>query len=517
VGDDGRVIDDPDACYRAVASSDPRFDGWFFFGVTTTRIFCRPSCPATTPKRTNVRFYRSAAEAQGAGFRACRRCRPDTAPGSPAWNVRGDLAARALALIDDGLVDRAGVGAVARRLAVSERHLHRVLVAEVGAAPVALARARRAQTARILIETTDLPFTEIAFAAGFASVRQFNDTVRAFFGANPTTLRADRRTVGRRDPPSSTRGPSSTDLAAADHRTTTTTTTLSLRLATRAPFAGAELLAFLAARTIEGVDAVDAEGAYWRTLRLPHGDGCAALRVADDHVRASLLLGDLRDVGPAVARLRRLLDLDGDPEAIDADLRRDPALAGLVAGTPGRRSPGAVDGTEQLVRAIIGQQISVRGARTVTRRLVEALGRPLSLGAITAPGALPDLRVTFPSAEAIAGAPDAALSMPGARRRALVSACEAVASGALDLSPGADRAAAVEQLLARPGIGPWTAGYVAMRALGDPDVFLPTDVGVRRGLEAVGLTTAPRAASAHAERWSPWRSYALHHLWAAAG
>jgi AraC family transcriptional regulator of adaptative response / DNA-3-methyladenine glycosylase II len=511
VGDDGRVIDDPDACYRAVASSDPRFDGWFFFGVTTTRIFCRPSCPATTPKRTNVRFYRSAAEAQGAGFRACRRCRPDTAPGSPAWNVRGDLAARALALIDDGLVDRGGVGAVAHRLAVSERHLHRVLVAEVGAAPVALARARRAQTARILIETTDLPFTDIAFAAGFASVRQFNDTVRAFFGANPTTLRSDHRTVGRRQRPSSTRGPSSTD---PDHRATTT---LSLRLATRAPFAGAELLAFLAARTIDGVDAVDAEGAYWRTLRLPHGDGCAALRVADDHVQASLLLGDLRDVGPAVARLRRLLDLDGDPEAIDADLGRDPALADLVAGTPGRRSPGAVDGTEQLVRAIIGQQISVRGARTVTRRLVETLGQPLSIGPITAPDAPVGLRVTFPSAEAIAGAPDAALSMPGARRRALVGACEAVASGSLDLSPGADRAAAVEQLLARSGIGPWTAGYVAMRALGDPDVFLPTDVGVRRGLEAVGLATAPGAAAARAERWRPWRSYALHHLWAAAG
>jgi AraC family transcriptional regulator of adaptative response / DNA-3-methyladenine glycosylase II len=503
------VIDDPEACYRALASRDARFDGWFFVGVTSTGIFCRPSCPATTPKRTNARFYRSAAAAQGDGFRACRRCRPDTAPGSPEWNVRGDLAARAVALIDDGLIDRSGVGALARRLAVSERHLHRVLVAELGASPLALARARRALTARILIETTDLAFTDLAFAAGFSSVRQFNDTVRAYFGANPTTLRADRRT-------SMARGRST---IGAPHAAPSpgAATTVSLRLATRPPFAGAEVIGFLAERTIAGVDAVAPDGAYWRTLALPHGDGCCVLRAGEAHVQVSLVLGDLRDVGPAVSRIRRLLDLDADPKAIDADLGRDRQLAPLVAATPGRRSPGTIEGAEQLVRAIIGQQISVAGARTVTRRLVEALGAPLGIDLPTALGAPEGLYATFPSPAAIAGAPAAAFSMPDARRRALVGACEALVDGELDLSPGADRSATIERLLRLRGIGPWTASYVAMRALGDPDVFLPTDVGVRRGLEAIGLQADPAEALARAERWRPWRSYALHHLWAAPG
>lgn len=500
------TIDD-EARYRAVKSKDRRFDGWFFVGVTSTGIFCRPSCPATTPRRANVRFYPTAAAAQASGFRACRRCRPDTAPGSPEWNVRGDLAGRAMGLIDDGLVDREGVGGVARRLAVSERHLHRILVAELGASPLALARSRRAQTARILIETTALPFTEIAFAAGFASIRQFNDTVREVFGANPSTLRADRSTSVRRG--------RSGDLLSGDGATTGPTP-ISLRLATRAPFAGDEVLAFLAVRAIPGVEAVDPDGTYHRVLRLPCGPAIASLHAAPDHVAARLLLSDLADLGPAVARCRRLLDLDADPIAVDEALGSDPALAPLVVATPGRRSPGAADGTELLVRAVIGQQVSVAGARTVAGRVAAALGDPLPEALTASPLAPPGLALAFPSADALAGADPTTFSMPRARGRALTAACGLVADGSVVLDPGSDRSEVERALLAVKGIGPWTTAYLAMRALSDPDVFLPTDLGVLRGLAYLGGAADPKAAALQAEAWRPWRSYALHHLWSVA-
>lgn len=509
VGHDGAVIDDEERCYRAVRAKDARFDGWFFVGVTSTGIFCRPSCPATTPRRANVRFYPSAAAAQGAGFRACRRCRPDTAPGSPEWNVRADLAGRAMALVNDGLVDREGVPGLARRLAVSERHLHRLLAAELGAGPLALARARRAQTARILIETTELPFTEIAFAAGFASIRQFNDTVRDVFGANPTVLRADRRTAivrgrsGTRSPTHATPGAGPTPIA--------------LRLATRSPFAGPEVVGFLAARAIPGVEAVGPDGTYHRVLDLPLGPALVSLSAAEDHVAARLVLGDLGDLGPAVERCRRLLDLDADPQAIDELLGADPFLAPLVAATPGRRSPGVVAGHELLVRAIVGQQVSVAGARTVAAGIAGRLGEPVPDGlAATAPDGAA-LTHRFPTAEALAGSDPALLPMPRARGTALVTALALVADGSLALDPGADRAAVEAGLLGVKGIGPWTASYVAMRALGDPDVFLPTDIGVRNGLVDLGAAGDPAAAEERAAGWRPWRSYALHHLWSAAG
>jgi AraC family transcriptional regulator of adaptative response / DNA-3-methyladenine glycosylase II len=504
----GGVELDEESCYRAVRSRDRRFDGWFFVGVSSTGIFCRPSCPATTPKRANVRFFPTAAAAQGNGFRACRRCRPDTAPGSPEWNVRGDLAARAMALIDDGLVDREGVGGVARRMAVSERHLHRVLVAELGASPVALARSRRAHTARLLIETTTLSFTEIAFAAGFASVRQFNDTVQAFFGASPTTLRRDRTTALRRNRAASAPKPDGAPSSAG-------VTPISLRLATREPFAGSELLGFLALRAIPGVEAVDPDGTYRRVLRLPTGPAVVSLRAEADHVAARVLLSDLRDLGPAVARCRRVLDLDADPVAVDEVLGADPLLAPLVAAVPGRRSPGAVDGTELLVRAIVGQQVSVAGARTVAARVAAARGEALPSALAAAAGAEGLVR-SFPDAAAVAGADPATLSMPRQRAAALIDAASLVASGAIELDPGADRAEVERRLLAVRGIGPWTTAYLAMRALGDPDVFLPTDLGVLRGLAAVGVPDDPTAAAARAASWRPWRSYALHHLWARA-
>ena len=500
------MIDDEERCYRAVSAKDARFDGWFFVGVTTTGIFCRPSCPATTPRRANVRFYPTAAAAQHAGLRACRRCRPDTAPGSPEWNQRADLAGRAMRLVNDGLVDREGVGGLARRLAVSDRHLHRVLVAELGAGPLALARARRAHTARVLIETTGLPFTEIAFAAGFASIRQFNDTVRATFGASPTVLRADRGTALRR-------GRSGIRVSGGDHPGVGVTP-LSLRLATRQPFAGPEIIEFLALRAIPGVEAVDADGTYRRVLALPHGPATVALSAATDHVSATLMLADLRDLGPAVERCRRVLDLDADPVAVDQLLGADPLLAPLVAKTPGRRSPGAFDGAELLVRAIIGQQVSVAGARTVAGRVAAALGQPIpqALADVAGPG----LTHAFPTAAAVAAIDPEQVAVPRARGRALGDALALVADGSIDLDPGADRATVEADLLAVRGIGPWTAAYVAMRALGDPDVFLPTDLGVLRGLAALGGPDAPAEAAERAASWRPWRSYALHHLWSMA-
>jgi AraC family transcriptional regulator of adaptative response / DNA-3-methyladenine glycosylase II len=489
------VLDDQ--CYRAVQSRDGRFDGWFVVAVHTTGIYCRPSCPATTPRRQNVSFFPAAAAAQQHGFRACKRCRPDASPGSPEWNVRADVVARAMRLISDGIIDRDGVGGLARRLGYSERHLHRLLADEVGAGPLALARAQRAQTARTLIETTTMPMTDIAFAAGFASVRQFNDTVREVFATSPSQLRADRR---RREPvrrPGA--GGSSTGAGAG---------AITLRLPVRAPFAAAELTAFLAHRAVPGVESWDGTS-YARTLRLPGGAGVVRLTPTDDAVTCTLWLTALADLQAAVQRCRRLLDLDADPVAVDRQLGADPLLAPLVRRVPGLRAAGAVDGPEMLVRGVLGQQVSVAGARTVTGRLAAAAGErtevaPAELG-------LPDL--LFPSVSSLAELDPAAAPMPAARARALAGACRTVADGSVVIDAGADRASLVQQLVALPGIGPWTAQYVAMRGLGDPDVFLPTDLGVRRALAALGGDDTPRAAEAAAARWSPWRSYALHHLW----
>ncbi|HLL67981.1 MAG TPA: AlkA N-terminal domain-containing protein [Micromonosporaceae bacterium] len=471
---------DFDRCYRAVDSRDARFDGWFVTAVTSTRIYCRPSCPALTPKPGNVRFLPTAAAAQRAGFRACLRCRPDAAPGSPEWDVRADLVGRAMRLIADGVVDRDGVPGLGRRLGYTERHLHRVLTDEVGAGPLALARAQRAQTARVLVETTDLGLAEIAFAAGFGSVRQFNDTIREIYGRVPSALRAARRP---RDAEGAARRAGAGQPAAG---------TIALRLPYRAPLNAAALLDFLAARAIEGVEEVS-DGAYRRTLRLPHGPADAVLTPCAGHVAATLRLTDVQDLAPAVARCRRLFDLDADPEAVDGLLAADPALAAVVAKEPGVRVPRAVDGFEMAVRAIVGQQISVPAARRVLARLVSG---PL-----------------FPTPEELLALPEDAFAMPVARRRTLRAVAGLAAAGDLDLDGGADRAATAAALLAVPGVGPWTAQYVALRALGDPDAFLPTDLGVRRGAAALGLPDDPLALTAHADRWRPWRSYAVIRLW----
>jgi AraC family transcriptional regulator, regulatory protein of adaptative response / DNA-3-methyladenine glycosylase II len=500
---------DDDQRYAALVSRDARFDGVFFTGVTSTGVYCRPSCPAITPKRGNMRFYRSAAAAQEAGFRACKRCRPDASPGSPEWNIRADVVGRAMRLIADGVVDRDGVEGLAACLGYEQRQVRRLVTAELGAGPLAIARAQRAQTARVLVETTTLPLSEIAFAAGFASIRQFNATIQEVFAVTPTRLR-EARAGGLADP-------SAPGL-------------IRLRLAYRHPIDLERMFGFLAARAVDGVESVE-DGRYRRTMLLPNGTGIVSLGGSGSgsrsgsgsgsgFVECELQLEDLRDLTAAVQRCRRLLDLDADPEAVTSYLAADPVLGPLALACPGRRSPGHVDGNELALRAVLGQQVSVAAARRLGSRLVAAYGKPLER---------PDGSLThcFPTAETLAGADPAALPMPRARAAALTGLATALASGDLSLDPGAEREVASERLLALPGIGPWTAAYIRMRALSDPDAFLPGDVGVLGALARLGVlgsgpaitgsaarARAARAVAELADSWRPWRSYAVHHLWA---
>ncbi|WP_330462000.1 DNA-3-methyladenine glycosylase 2 family protein [Streptomyces sp. NBC_00820] len=456
---------DEDSRYEAVRSRDGRFDGAFFFAVRTTGIYCRPSCPAVTPKRRNVRFFPTAAAAQGSGFRACRRCRPDAVPGSADWNARADVVGRAMRLIADGVVDREGVAGLASRLGYSARQVQRQLTAELGAGPVALARAQRAHTARTLLQTTELPVTEIAFAAGFGSLRQFNDTVREVYASTPTEVRAaaPRGRGARRAAPGAG---------------------IPLRLAHRGPYQSGAVFDQLAREAVPGVEEVSgAPGArtYRRTLRLPYGTALAAV---DERARepkaggathpggwldARLHLTDLRDLTTAVQRLRRLFDLDADPYAVDERLAADPRLAPLVAARPGLRSPGAVDPLEPAVRALVGTEAALD-------RLVRRYGKALDAPS----GSLTHL---FPEASALAEAePEGPLG----------SLAAALADGAVRLDPGADRDQAQQTLLALPGMDPAVVAVLRARALGDPDVAPP-------GAEVP-------------EAWRPWRSYAVQHL-----
>ena len=499
--------------YEAAISKDARFDGVFFIGVSSTGIYCRPSCPAITPKREHMRFYRTAAAAQDSGFRACKRCRPDASPGSPEWNIRADVVGRAMRLIADGVVDRDGVAGLADRLGYEQRQVRRLVTAELGAGPLAIARAQRAQTARVLIETTALPLAEIAFAAGFTSIRQFNATIREVFAVTPTQLREAR---GRRGSarPAALAGAGPEGLAGAG--------LIRLRLPYRPPIDAERMFGFLAARAIPGVESAD-EGRYRRTLLLPNGTGILSVQAGGDPaaIECELQLEDLRDLTAAVQRCRRLLDLDADPHAVTASLAASgPVLAPLALASPGRRVPGHVDGNELALRAVLGQQVSLAAARRLGARLVAAYGKPLER---------PDGALThfFPTADTLAGADPAALPMPRARAEALTRLAAALACGDLSLDPGADRDRAEAQLLAIPGIGPWTAGYIRMRALSDPDAFLPSDVGVRQALAQLGALSAkggptkagpadagPADAGRVAEAWRPWRSYAVNHLWA---
>jgi AraC family transcriptional regulator, regulatory protein of adaptative response / DNA-3-methyladenine glycosylase II len=475
---------DFDQCYQATESRDARFDGWFIVGVRTTGVYCRPSCPSPVcPKPQNVVFYKTAAAAQLAGLRACKRCRPDAVPGSPEWDTRADLVGRAMRLIADGLVDRDGVAGLARALAVSERHLNRLLVEAVGAPPLALARSQRAQTAGLLIETTTLPFTEVAFSSGFASVRQFNDTIRQVFGAPPSELRRSRR----------------------DGRAACEPGRLALRLAVRRPYDRLGVVRWLAARAIAGVEEA-ANGSYRRALRLPSGLGLVDLEPRDDHVRAAFRLHGLADLAAAVQRCRRLLDLDADPFAYAAVLGEDDGLGPLVAANPGLRAPGTADVAESAARAVLGQQVSLRAARTLAARIAARYGTPLDS---------PEGSVThaFPSSEVLATARLDGIGLPATRRRTLCALAQKLATGELVLDGGVDRADALRQLLEIPGIGHWTAAYVSLRALGDPDAFPVGDLGLRRGAAKIGLPSRDAALAARSESWRPWRAYAAHYLW----
>ncbi|MFI9062795.1 AlkA N-terminal domain-containing protein [Streptomyces sp. NPDC053429] len=479
---------DIDRCVRAVQSKDARFDGWFFTAVLTTRIYCRPSCPAVPPKVENMTFLPSAAACQQAGFRACKRCRPDTSPGSPEWNARADAVARAMRLIQDGVVDREGVPGLAARLGYSTRQVERQLSTELGAGPLALARAQRAQTARLLIETSALPMGDVAFAAGFASIRAFNDTVREVFALSPSELRT-RSAGGRHDQP---RIPGS----------------ISLRLPFRAPLNPDNLFGHLAATAVPGVEEWR-DGAYRRTLRLPYGTGVVALAPRPDHIACQLALTDLRDLTIAISRCRRLLDLDADPEAVDEQLRSDPLLAPLVDKAPGRRVPRTVDAAEFAVRAVLGQQVSTAAARTHAARLVTAHGEP-----VADPDPEGGLTHLFPSPQALASLDPQALALPRSRRATLTGLVSALADGSLPLGVDSDWEAARAHLGALPGFGPWTTEVIAMRALGDPDAFLPSDLGVRRAAAGLGLPSTPAALTARAAGWRPWRAYAVQYLWA---
>lgn len=475
---------DTERCVRAVQSKDARFDGWFFTAVLTTRIYCRPSCPVVPPKVENMTFYPSAAACQQAGFRACKRCRPDTTPGSPEWNARADSVARAMRLIRDGVVDREGVPGLAARLGYSARQIERQLLAELGAGPLALARAQRAQTARLLIETTPLPMAEVAFAAGFSSIRTFNDTVREVFALAPTELRSRAaRGIARQTPGA-----------------------ITLRLPFRAPLTPDNLFGHLAATGVPGVEEWR-DGAYRRTLSLPYGHGIAELTPAPEHIGCVLHLTDLRDLTIAISRCRWMLDLDADPVAVDDRLRADPLLAPLVDKAPGRRVPRTVDAAEFAVRAVLGQQVSTAAARTHAARLVLAHGE-----AVDDPtGGLTHL---FPTPQQLAAIDPETLALPRSRRVTLTTLVAALADGTLQLGLDSDWDRARSQLMELPGFGPWTVEAIAMRALGDPDAFLPTDLGMRRAAQNLGLPATPAALTARAAAWRPWRAYAVQYLWA---
>lgn len=491
----GTMVPDQDAAYRAVQTRDARFDGQFFTAVHTTGIYCRPACPARTPLRRNVSFYPTSAAAQAAGYRACRRCLPDAAPGSPEWNLRADTVGAAMRLIGDGTVDREGVPGLAARLGYTPRHLGRMLTAEVGAPPLALARARRAHTARVLLTTTALPMADVAFAAGFASIRQFNDTVREVYDADPSALRGLHRGA------------------------TPGSGTVNLRLAVRAPFAADALLDFLAIHAVPGVEYVQGR-TYGRTLALPSGMGAVRLEFpppnAPTVVSATLWLEHLSDLVPAVDRCRRLLDADADPVRVDELLAADPLLRTSVLACPGLRIPGAVDGPEMLLRAVFGQQISVAAATTMISRLAGVVGREL-----TGPGGAaefdPRLTHLFPAPADLAALTPA--DIPGPRRRfdTIIRTNAAIAAGDLVIDAGRRAAELSADLVSLPGIGPWTAQYVCLRVLSDPDVLMTGDLVLRQGAARLGIPDAPAPLTEHARQWSPFRSYAALHLWRATG
>jgi len=475
------LIDD-DTCYRALRARDSRFDGRFFVGVLSTGIYCRPVCPARTPLRRNVRFFGSAAAAVAAGLRACRRCRPDSLPGSREWDHRSDLVARALRLLGSGAADEGGVEAVARALNVTQRHLNRALTAEVGTTAGQLARTRRAQTARLLLEHTTLTLTDVAFAAGFGSVRQFNDVMRAQFGVTPGELRRAVRPARDQATPISD---------------------LTVRLPFRTPYAVAQVVGWLQRHAVPGVDDIDAADpahAIVRTTKLD--DTRISVRFGARTVVLALGLpagASLREIPRHIASVRRWLDLEAAPGVIDSHLLRDPTVRPWVEHHPGLRVLGALDPFRALTSTIVSQQVSVAAAATHSARLIDTVGPG---GRFPTPAELAEV-----DPERLA----AALGVPRARGRTLVAAAEVIATERVHLGPTADREHVMAVLGSIPGIGPWTLADVRMRALGDPDVWPDGDLVLRRALGPGGLFAGVRPID-----MSPWRSYLAHHVWVAA-
>jgi len=480
---------DDDASYRAIETRDHRFDGRLFVAVTTTGVYCRPFCPARTPKRENVRFFHSAAAAQEAGFRPCLRCRPETSPELAFWRGSSNTVSRALGLIEAGALDDANVEGLAARLGIGERQLRRLFRRHLGASPISIAQTRRILLAKQLIHDTRLPMTEIASAAGFGSIRRFNETFQQLYRRPPRALRR----AGVTDAPVGTTG------------------AVAVKLGYRPPYDWDSILAFLSARAIPGIEAVS-RGRYARTIAI--GDQRGVLIVepaAKNCLTAIVRFPNLGSLPAIIARVRRVFDLAADPQAIGAHLSRDKLLAPRVAARPGLRVPGAWDGFELAVRAILGQQITVPAATGLAGKLVSSFGEK-----IVDRGAL-DLGLThlFPTPQQLAGADLAAIGMPSARRMALGALAAAVVADPLIFGPRRSLEAAVAQLRSLAGVGEWTAQYIAMRELREPDAFPAADIGLMRAMRD-GRGVRPSAAQllAHAERWRPWRAYAALHLWA---
>ena len=488
---------DTEACYRAFTSRDRRFDGRFVTAVVTTGVYCRPGCPARLPARRNVRFYPHAAAAESAGFRPCLRCRPETSPGTAAWNGTSATVTRALRLIDQGAMDGAGVETLAARLGVTSRWLRQLFAEQLGASPLAVARTRRVHFARRLLDQTALPLVDVAVAAGFGSARRLHDAIRATFHRAPGDLRRRRRTgadARRNDGP----------LIDTD---TSVTSPITLRLAARAPFDAEPLVRFFGTRAVPGVEQC-AEGIYARSIRIDGSDGVIEAHAlpGESALRLVARLSSWRPLLAVASRVGRLFDLDSDAAAIAAHLRRDPRLARAMPRA-GVRVPGAWEPFEIGVRALLGQQISVAAARTLAGRLVRLCGTPL---------AVPHDTIThlFPEAAAVAAADLGCIGLPRTRVAALRGFAAAVAERRIDFAAMHDLDTCVQQLTALPGIGRWTANYIAMRALGEPDAFPASDLGVLKALAAPGGALATeRQAIAHAAAWRPWRAYAVIALW----
>ena len=475
---------DRDACYRALRARDARFDGRFYTGVRTTGIFCRPVCPARTPREENCVFFPSAAAALAGGFRPCLRCRPELAPGTAGWRGTANTVSRAVALIAEGAWTEGGdVEALAERVGVGGRHLRRLFERHVGAPPVAVAQVHRVLFAKRLLAETAMPISEVALASGFGSVRRFNDVVRRTYGRPPREL---RRAAGRAAPAGSG---------------------VALRLPFTRPYAWAAMLAFLGRRAIPGVEAV-ADGTYRRTVAVDGARGAVAVGLAPGAASlvATIELSSVAALPAVVGRIRRLLDLDADAAAIDAQLMTDPLLAPRVAARPGLRVPGAWDPFELAVRAILGQQVSVAAARTLAGRIAAAFGERAGWEAF-------GCGLLFPGPERLAGARLAGLGLTRARAAAVSALARAVAADRSLLEPAGDLASTVDRLVALPGIGRWTAQYIAMRAFGEPDAFPDADLGLLRALERRGVRPSPAGLLRRAERWRPWRAYAALHLW----